>query len=136
MDTEPHLPVVAQAGNILIVEDDPEVRALLHLLLEGEGHTLHSADDGIAALKLVADGSFIPDLVLTDYNLPHDMDGLQVARKLRDILGATLPVIVLTGDISTETMRDVAGHSCVQLNKPVKMSELMAAIHKVLLPAV
>lgn len=135
MDTEPHLPIVAHAGTILIVEDDPEVRALLQLLLEGEGHVIHSADDGVAALKLVADGSFKPDLVLTDYNLPHDMDGLQVARKLRDILGATLPVIVLTGDISTETMRDVAGHGCVQLNKPVKMTELMAAIHKLLLPA-
>lgn len=121
-----------QTGAILIVDDDPEVRTLLELLLTGEGHRTAIAGDGAAALKLITDGVFQPDLILSDYNLPGNMDGLRLSAKLRKQLGETFPVIILTGDISTETMRDVAGQSCVQLNKPVKVNELLAAIQRLL----
>ena len=43
-----------------------------------------------------------------------------------------LPFIILTGDISTETLRDIALHDCVHLNKPVKLTELTRAIEKLL----
>lgn len=121
-----------QTGAILIVDDDPEVRTLLELLLTGEGHRTAIAGDGAAALKLITDGVFQPDLILSDYNLPGNMDGLRLSAKLRKQLGETFPVIILTGDISTETMRDVAGQSCVQLNKPVKVNELLATIQRLL----
>ncbi len=121
-------------GSILIVDDDPEVRALLDLLLTDEGHRTMIAGNGPAAVEMVADGTCTPDLLLTDYNLPNNMDGLRLSTKLRAIRGAKLPVIVLTGDISTETMRDVAGHGCVQLNKPVKVAELSRTIQRLLTP--
>lgn len=121
-------------GVILIVDDDPEVRALLDLLLTSEGHRTATAPDGLAAVKLIEAGSVTPDLLLTDYNLPKAMDGLRLAAMLRERLGSGLPVIILTGDISTETMRDVAKQNCVQLNKPVKTPELAALIQR-LLPA-
>ncbi len=121
-----------RTGNILIVDDDPEVRALLELLLTDEGHHTATAGDGVAALKLVAEGVIKPDLLLTDYNLPENMDGLRLSAKLRKALGAKLPIIILTGDISTETMRDVAGQGCIQLNKPVKVAELSATIQRLL----
>ena len=60
------------------------------------------------------------------------MDGLRLAAKLREKLGTALPIIILTGDISTETMRDVARQNCVQLNKPVKVQELSATIQRLL----
>ncbi len=121
-----------RTSRILIVDDDPEVRALLDLLLTDEGHHTAIAGDGVSALKLVKDGVIKPDLILTDYNLPNAMDGLRLAANLRETLGATCPVIILTGDISTETMRDVSGQNCVQLNKPVKVTELSATIQKLL----
>jgi two-component system CheB/CheR fusion protein len=119
-------------GSILIVDDDPEVRVLLELMLSEEGHQTAVAGDGVEALKLVTEGAINPDLVLTDYNLPNDMDGLRLAAKLREALGAALPIIILTGDISTETTRDVARQKCVQLNKPVKVPELSATIQRLL----
>jgi two-component system CheB/CheR fusion protein len=121
-----------RTGTILIVDDDPEVRTLLDLLLSDEGHHTAIAGDGIGALKLVADGAIKPNLILTDYNLPNNMDGLHLSAKLREKLGAALPIIILTGDISTETMRDVARQNCMQLNKPVKVSELSATIQRLL----
>ena len=55
-----------------------------------------------------------PDLILADYNLPNGMNGLQLAAKLREKLHREIPVIILTGDISTDTLRDIAlpGLSC------------------------
>jgi two-component system CheB/CheR fusion protein len=90
--------------------------------------------DGDAAEAAIARGAIRPDLVLADYNLPGGRNGLQVATKLREQLEHRLPVIVLTGDISTATLRDIARLDCVRLNKPVKSSELTDVIQR-LLPA-
>lgn len=120
------------AGSILVVEDDPEVRELLDLLLRQEGHRVATAQDGNAALALVAQGSIRPDLVIADYNLPNGMDGLEVVAKLRERAGRPLPVIVLTGDISTGTLRRIANENCVQLNKPMKPKELTQVIERLL----
>ena len=115
-------------GTILVVEDDTQVRELLTLLLSNAGHRVVAAPDGPSALGLVARGVVRPDLILTDYNLPNGMDGLAVTAKLREALGRQLPVIMLTGDISTEALSAIAARHCPQLNKPVKPAELMQAI--------
>ena len=81
---------------------------------------------------MLARGTTRPDLVLADYNLPNGMNGVQVCQKLRQELDRQIPFIILTGDISTETMRDIALHDCVHLNKPVKLGDLTRAIEKLL----
>jgi two-component system, chemotaxis family, CheB/CheR fusion protein len=119
-------------GAIMIVEDDPEVRELLELLLKSEGHRVSAAADGIAALALAEQGSIRPDLIIADYNLPNGMDGLEVVAKVQAALKREMPVIVLTGDISTGTLRRIATQNCVQLNKPMKPNELLQAVERLL----
>jgi two-component system CheB/CheR fusion protein len=119
---------------ILVIEDDPELRELLQLLLNGEGHHAIAVADGDAAEAAITRGAIRPDLILADYNLPGGQNGLQVAAKLREQLQHRLPVLILTGDISTATLRDIARLDCVRLNKPVKSSELTDVIQR-LLPA-
>ena len=121
-----------RTGAILIIEDDPEVREHLKLFLNEEGYDTSTAIDGPAALELVARGTMRPDLVLADYNLPNGMNGVQVLQKLRQELDRETPFIILTGDISTEALRDIALHDCVQFNKPVKLGALTYAIEKLL----
>jgi two-component system CheB/CheR fusion protein len=91
-------------------------------------------DDGQSALDLITQGRFRPDLIVTDYTLPDDLDGLQVSARIRESLRQDVPVIVLTGDISTETLRDIALQKYLQLNKPVNLTALTLAIAR-LLPA-
>jgi two-component system CheB/CheR fusion protein len=129
---EPALPAAPRRGSILAVEDDPDMRELIGLVLESEGHHVMTAPDGPAALALVANGLLAPDLLLADYNLPNGLNGLQLAIALRARLGAALPVIILTGDISNDTLRDVAAQHCTQLNKPVKHQELTRLIGEML----
>ncbi len=117
---------------ILIVEDDPEVREYLALFLGEEGYRIETAVDGPAALAWLAASKRRPDLVLADYNLPNGLTGVELSTRVRRDFDVAVPFVILTGDISTETVRDVARHDCVQCGKPVKLRDLMRAINKLL----
>jgi len=129
----PEVQPARSAGAVLVIEDDPDMRELLRLLLHDDGYVVAVAPDGPAALDLVARGASRPGLVLADYNLPGGMTGLQAAGKLRRALPG-IPVIILTGDISAATLHDVAQAGCTPLNKPVKPGSLLQMVHA-LLPA-
>jgi two-component system CheB/CheR fusion protein len=117
------------AHSILIVEDDPEMRDLLELILRDAGYGTATASDGFAALELVASGAIQPDIILSDYNLPLGMNGLEVAASLRDKLNRMVPLVILTGDISSWSLRKIALQGA-QLRKPVKADELMKVIQE------
>jgi two-component system, chemotaxis family, CheB/CheR fusion protein len=119
-----------RAETILVVEDDSEVRDLLEVSLSAEGHQVVTTNDGAEALELLDRGALQPGLVISDFNLPNGMDGLCVAGELRARLRRSVPVIILTGDISTKTLRDIAVQKCEHLNKPASLKELFAAIDR------
>jgi CheY-like chemotaxis protein len=112
---------------ILVVEADPVVREMLDLLFASEGYRTTAAADGNQALVL-ARGAIRPDLVVADYGLPNGLNGLQVVSGVREALGREIPAVVLTGEISTDTMREITRIGCVQRNKPVRSDELMHLI--------
>ncbi len=125
-----------RTGTVLVVEDDPDLRDLLRLLLQGCGHQVATAPDGIAALALVAGGAgrpdlVRPDLVLADLNLPGGLDGLQTAVRLRTALQRLVPIIILSGDTSA-TVRASGLQDCMHLSKPVRTEELVQAIQQLL----
>jgi two-component system CheB/CheR fusion protein len=131
-DTLSSTPHLGFAETILLVEDDPDIRQLLQTFLVDEGYRLLTAQDGAAALSLVS-ADVLPDLILTDYNLPGQMNGVVLASRLRAQYKRALPVIIMTGDIGNTALHDIAGHGCVQLNKPMKLTELTNAIKRLLL---
>jgi two-component system CheB/CheR fusion protein len=126
--TEVRAPI--RAATILIIEDDPEVREYLDLFLTEEGYRTVTAIDGPSALASLADTKARPDVVLADHNLPNGLTGVEVSQRMRSELDLSIPFIILTGDISTGTLRDIALHDCVQFSKPVKLRELTRAIAK------
>ncbi|MGF1629306.1 MAG: response regulator [Kiloniellaceae bacterium] len=122
-------------GEILIVEDDPSVREMLVLLFEQEGHRTVAAADGHEAFALAARGTLRPDVVVVDYNLPLGLTGIQVATALRATLHDEVPVVILTGDISSDTLRDIAQQNCFYLHKPVKAADLTRLIQCLMTPS-
>jgi two-component system, chemotaxis family, CheB/CheR fusion protein len=116
---------------ILVVEDDPSVREMLDLLLASEGYRTAAAADGKQALTLVR-GAIRPDLVVADCSLPNGLTGLQVIAGVRKALGREIPAVILTGDISIDTMREITRRGCVQRNKPVRAEELTHLIQSLL----
>jgi two-component system CheB/CheR fusion protein len=121
-------PVARQSGSILIAEDDPEVRNLLALALSESGHQVSAFPDGLSAFDAVKAGRVDPDLILVDFNLPGGMHGLRLAAKLRQMRTPPIPAIVLTGDISTNTLRRIANDDCVAMHKPIKLPALLEAV--------
>jgi len=121
-----------RVGTVLIVEDDPEVRELMELVLTDEGHHVMAAADGAGALDLVRRGAIRPDIILADFNLPDGKDGVRVATEVRDILKRSIPVVILTGDISTDTLRLIADRKDTRLHKPVDMNTLTRTIRRLL----
>lgn len=117
---------------ILVIEDDQDVRELLALLLEAEGYRVTTAYDGHSALDLVQKETIKPDLVIADYNLPRGMDGLQVVAKLREAADRLVPTVILTGDISTKTLAEIARNACVHLSKPVNLRKMLRVMETLL----
>ena len=120
------------SASILLIEDDPEVRDLLGEVLTEAGYAVAAAPDGQAALALAAlhPGNF--DLILSDYNVPGGMTGMEIIARLRERAGYPLPAILLTGDISRETLSAVAGEHLLRLSKPVIVADVEAAIGAIL----
>ncbi|MGV8952494.1 MAG: CheR family methyltransferase [Cypionkella sp.] len=123
-----------RSARIMVVEDDPEIRDLMRLMLEQDGHEVAAAADGPIALEIVTKG-FRPELVLADYNLPNGMDGIEVIADLRGKLRAKVPALILTGDISTDALQSIGLQDCVHFSKPVKVVEIIAAIDRLLATA-
>jgi DNA-binding response OmpR family regulator len=108
---------------VLVVEDDPNVRGLMQILLEAEGYAVTTASDGLDALGQAAVAS--PALVLLDLVMP-DLGGVRVLERLReDPVLARIPVIVVTGhEEAVPDVRAVLGHDNVFL-KPFAVAELL-----------
>ena len=116
---------------ILVIEDDPSIREMLALLFTSEGHRTAAAADGKQALAL-ARRTIRPDIVVAGYSLPNGMTGLQVVAGVREALGRKIPAVILTSDISTDTMHEITRGGCVQRNKPVRAEELTHLIQYLL----
>jgi two-component system CheB/CheR fusion protein len=127
-----HRAATHRRATILIIEDDLDIGQLLERFLTEEGFIVGVAIDGPAAKAMVATGAIIPDLILADYNIPGQQTGLAVASDLRLSLGRPVPVIIMTGDISTVTLRRIAEAECVQMNKPMQLAALMATLESLL----
>jgi two-component system CheB/CheR fusion protein len=115
-------------GTILVIEDDPAVREMLEILLEGEGYRTTAVVGTDAALALAARRAVLPDVIIADYNLPGDLTGADVIARLREVLHSQIPAIILTGDISSSTLRRIAHAGCVYLSKPATAEVLTQQI--------
>ena len=121
--------VVAEVARrrILVVDDDPDIRALASLALTQDGHTVATAAGGAAGLAAIEADA--PDLVVLDILMPAP-DGLEVLRTLRASPAfATLPVLVLTSmgdDLATRAGFD--GGASDYLVKPFTMPQLAARV--------
>jgi two-component system CheB/CheR fusion protein len=127
----PEAPAVRR-GSLLIVEDDPASREALELLLRSEGHRTIAASDAEEAIALATRPEVRPDAVIVDYDLPRALTGLDVTTRLREAVGHDLPTLVLTGDISTQTSKEIAARGYLQGCKPV-LPELLTHLVQSLL---
>ncbi|MEE9422674.1 MAG: sigma-54 dependent transcriptional regulator [Gammaproteobacteria bacterium] len=88
---------------ILVVDDEPNMRRILELILKELGHSVLIAEDGVKALAILEQTSV--DLIVTDLKMPN-MDGLQLLQALQQ-RGETAPVILITAYGTVESAVEV-----------------------------
>lgn len=118
-----------QADKVLVVEDDPDVRAALTRALSYEGYDVAIAEDGGRALEAIAQDP--PSVIVLDVMMPF-VDGLETCRRLR-ARGDETPILMLTalGDVSDRVDGLDAGADDY-LAKPFALDELLARIRALL----
>ena len=116
-------------GDILIVDDDSQLRQSFEKLLTEEGYSVRSAASGEAGLDMVRDS--VPDLVVIDVRLPG-MNGLETFRAMREI-EPKLPVIVMTAFGTTEVAIEATKLGAFDyVLKPFEIPDILALIKQAL----
>ena len=112
-------------SEILVAEDEANIREALADLLESEGYAVRTAADG--AVALAEYGKKRPDLLLLDVNMPK-MNGFDVCREIRRT-DARLPIVMLTARVEEiDKVRGLERGATDYVTKPYGMNELLARV--------
>ena len=115
--------------HILAVDDDPEVREILHEILNHLGHTSVTAEDGLDALEKLSEQHF--DMVMTDLRMPR-MDGIELIKRIK-VAFEDLDVIALTVYGTDYNYTEVIGVGASDfIDKPFNVNELEAKINRII----
>jgi DNA-binding response OmpR family regulator len=116
--------------NILVIDDDPDLRTLIRDLLEGEGHHVSAAPDAVVALALLQVRRF--DLILLDLLLPG-IEGYRLAEVLTtrwDTFDIPVVAVSCRGDPETRSWARIQGCSRF-LAKPFGPAELLDLVREI-----
>jgi DNA-binding response OmpR family regulator len=116
-------------GYVLVVDDDPDLRESIGVVLAAAGHAFMTAVDGADALRRLRGDGGRPCVVLLDLMMPR-MNGFELRTVMKaDSSLARIPVIVLTG---AGTLVDIRGAELEAeiLRKPVEVRHLLSAVER------
>ncbi len=115
-------------ANILVVDDEMGIRALLQEILTDEGHSVELAEN--AAQARSARDQFQPDLVLLDIWMP-DVDGITLLKEWNSCSGLTMPVIMMSGHGTIDTAVEATKYGAMAfLEKPITLQKLLRAVEQ------
>ncbi len=117
-------------ATVLVVEDDPDLAALVEMILTDAGYAVRTAPDGAAALRRVHEG--MPGLILLDMRMPV-MNGWEFAREFRVRWGRAAPIVVVTAAENAQLRaEEIGADGC--LEKPFELDDVLAMVSRFLGP--
>jgi DNA-binding response OmpR family regulator len=118
-------------ARVLVVDDDPDLLALVEIQLRQHGHLVTKASSGLDALEVIA-ARGAPDIAVLDVAMPG-MNGFDLLKELRTRDGLqTLPVIFLSARVNPEDVETGRALDATYLTKPYVMSALLGTIDQLL----
>jgi len=115
-------------GHVLVVEDNPSVARALATIIGSAGFAAVPCTRGDEALNYCQSGA--PVAAVIDIHLP-DINGLVLAQKLREQFGPDMPIIVVSGDTSMETIKSLSHVGATYfLAKPLNAALLLSRLRE------
>lgn len=118
----------AEGLEVLVVEDDAQSQKAMSAALESWGCRVLVASDYEEACDLLSSQGTQIDIVIADYRLPKNLNGVEVAIRLRQDCGCKVPVLIVTADQGSGPRRQIEAEGFKSLRKPVKAMELRQAL--------
>lgn len=119
---------------ILIADDEPHIRRVVELKLQGAGYLVRTVGSGAEALQAAKE--FLPALIVTDYKMPGEMTGVDLIRALRaSVENAEVPIILLTGSVAVLNDLDIMVRDVPRvtlLSKPFSPRLLLKRVQEIL----
>jgi CheY-like chemotaxis protein len=130
---QPPLPTVAPGQLaadtlVLLVDDESAILRGMAELFDNwqiDLVTAHSADEAEQWLDSIGR---VPDVIVSDYRLPDDTDGIAVITRLRQKFGLDIPAILVTGDTAPDTILRISRAGFPLLHKPLRPAKLRALL--------
>ena len=116
--------------HILVVDDEPDIRSLVHDILEDEGYSVSTAEGGEAARK--ARRARRPDLILLDIWM-EDVDGITLLREWSESGDLPCPVVMMSGHGTVETAVEATRLGAYDfIEKPISLAKLLLTVERAL----
>ncbi len=130
----PSLGIVASLQGKLaaLVDDEAPILDAMETLFKSWGVGIVTGRNAGEVLEQFNKLGKRPDFLITDYSLPDSSNGIEVARQFRELFGNNLPVLVLTGDTSADTLQRITLAGLRVIHKPVRPARLRAALAHIL----
>jgi signal transduction histidine kinase/ActR/RegA family two-component response regulator len=126
---EPAMPMgVTGSGLILVIDDEAAIQMGMKSLLSSWGYDVIAAATCAEMLERIAVRNDIPKLVISDYRLREQENGIDVIERLRSEFNDDIPGMLITGDTAPDRLREAQQSGFLLLHKPVPNSRLRAAI--------
>ena len=113
---------------VVLVDDDHAILHGMAELFDNWNIDLVTAPNADDVLHWLAGLARVPDVIVSDYRLPGDSDGLEVIAQLRQHFGRDIPAIVITGDTSPDTIQRIEQAGFPVLSKPLHPAKLRALL--------
>lgn len=125
-----HQPAAFSASrNILVVEDDHDIRILTKTFLEHAGYTVFSCENADRAIAIFRRSQI--DLLITDYSMPN-RTGMDLAREVKSIRPA-LPVLIVSGQVMESSQLELMRiRNWSFLPKPFSLPKLLTEVDRIL----
>ncbi|WP_420641441.1 response regulator [Candidatus Leptofilum sp.] len=116
---------------ILIIEDDPVIRGILHMNLTDQGYDVLSAEDGLQGVRTAKETQ--PGIILMDIRLPN-ITGWEATRRLKvEPKTAQIPIIALTAQSTSKDLHRCFESGCdAFMTKPIQFTQLFTKIEMLL----
>ncbi len=124
-------PAVAEPGAVLVIDNEEAILEGMVSLIGGWGCEVLTAKSGAQAARALQEHDEEIGLIIADYHLDDEEEGLNVIETLRALAGRPIPAVLITADRSREVQERARHHDVTYLAKPIKPAALRAVMTRV-----